>query len=189
MRVRRVVPLLILLAGFATRASADPTSLRHGVEAQTLVVEGGWPTLSAGYWLGPGFGLAVDWRLPAAAVSGSVGTRKTLAHGPKHGVVDLFFAGGLLVPLVDPGIAVTATPAIQLGKRGPKSRATIGLAAPIEALLSPRPQLRVPVLLELHLGGNLGPFWLGVRGGVGPILSLPGATGFTLQWSLWVRVP
>ncbi len=118
-----------------------------------------------------------------------MGTRKAVADGPKHGGVDLFVAGGVLMPLIDPGVALTATPAIQLGKRGPTTHLTIGLAAPLEVLLAPSLQLRAPVLLELRLGGNLGPLWLGLRGGAGPVVTAPGATGFTLQWSLWVRIP
>jgi hypothetical protein len=181
--------MLVLLAALASPAAADPLALRHGVDGRAVVVEGGYPSISAGYWVGPALGLALDWRLPAAAVSGSIGTRKTVAQGPRHGGVDLFVAGGLLVPLVDPGVAITASPAIQMGRRGPKGHVTFGVAAPMEALLVPRARLRIPVLLELRVGGNLGPLWLGLRGGVGPVLNFPGATGFTVQWSLWVRVP
>jgi len=122
-------------------------------------------------------------------VSGSVGTHAAVFQGPRHGVVDLFVAGGVLVPTIDPGLALTATPAIQLGKRSEVGHATFGLAAPIEALLAPTLRLRLPVLLELRFGGNLGPFWLGVRGGAGMVLSAPGAAAFTAQWSVWVRIP
>lgn len=189
MRLLRMMTLLALLASCAAPAAADPLALRHGIEGKALVIDGGWPNLSVGYWVGPRLGLAVEWRLPAAAISGSVGTRKTVSHGPKHNGVDLFIAGGLLVPTILPGIAVTATPAIQLGKRGPKSHFTFGIAAPLEALLAPRAQLRVPVLLELRLGGKLGPLCVGLRGGAGPVFTAPGTTGFTLQWSLWIRFP
>lgn len=181
--------LLVLTFACAAPAAADPLALRHAVAGKTLVVEGGWPNVSVGYWVGPRLGLAVDWRLPAAAISASVGTAKTVSQGPKYGGVDLFFAGGLLVPLVTPGVAVTATPAIQLGKRGPKSHFTFGIAAPIEALLTPQPQLRAPLLLELRLGGEVGPLWIGLRGGAGPVIMLPGAMGFAMHWSLWIRVP
>lgn len=189
MHVLRTIPLVLLLTTCALPAAAEPLALRHGGEDRALIVEGGWPNLSVGYWLGPKLGLAVDWRLPAAAISVSVGTRETLVHGPRHGGVDVFVSGGMLVPLIDPGLAVTATPAVQFGKRGPTTHVTLGFAAPLEFLMTPRTQLRAPVLLELRAGGNLGPFWIGLRGGVGPIVTYPGATGFTVQWSLWVRVP
>lgn len=189
MRLLRTMTLLVLLAACAAPAAADPMALRHDVEDKALVIEGGWPNLSVGYWVGPKLGLAVAWRLPAAAISASMGTRKTLSQGPKDGGVDLFIAGGLLVPTIIPGIAVTATPAIQMGKRAPKGHFTFGIAAPIEALLAPRAQLRVPVLLELRLGGKLGPLWLGLRGGLGPVLYAPGAPGFVVQWSVWIRIP
>ncbi len=189
MRWHHTLLLGLLLTTCAVQAAAEPLALRHGGEDRALIVDGGWPNLSVGYWIGPKLGLAVGWRLPAAAVSVSLGTRKTLVHGPRHGGGDVFVSGGMLVPLTDPGVAVTATPAIQFGKRGPTTHVTLGFAAPIEFLMTPRAQLRAPVLLELRAGGNLGPFWIGLRGGVGPVLTCPGATGFAIQWSLWVRVP
>ena len=189
MRALATALLLLALSSPAPPAAADPLALRHGGPERGLVVEGGWPTVSAGWWVGPGLGLAVDWRLPAGAIGASLGTRTTVSNGPRHGGVDLFGAGGALVPLVDPGLALTATPAVQAGKRGPTTHVTIGLAAPVELLLVPRAQLRLPVLLELRFGGKLGPLWLGLRGGIGPVLTAPGDPGFALQWSLWLRAP
>ena len=189
MRCLRMIALLLLMAACAVPAAAEPLALRHGIDAKALVVEGGWPNISVGYWVGPRLGLAVDWRLPAAAISASIGTRKTLSQGPKHNGVDVFVAGGVLVPTILPGVAFTATPAIQMGKRGPKSHFTFGIVAPIEAQLSPRTVLRVPVLLELRLGGDVGPLWIGLRGGAGPVLYAPGTTGFVIQWSVWFRIP
>ncbi len=170
-------------------AAADPLALRHGQPERGVIVEGGWPSVSAGVWLKPRLGLALDWRLPAAAAGLSIGTRRTLADGPRHGGVDLFVAGGVLVPFIEPGVALTATPAIQAGHRGGIAHVTIGLAAPIEARLAPEPQLRLPLLLELRLGFNLGPLWLGLRGGLGAALNTGGAGTILAHWSVWVRVP
>ncbi len=183
----RLVPLLLAL--IAGTASADPLALRHGGPAPAVVVDAGWPTASVGAWLGPRTGFAVDLRLPASAVGVAMGTRHTRSDGPKHGGVDVFVAGGVLVPTLEPGVALTATPAIQAGHRGERAHVTVGLAAPIEALLVPRAAIRAPALLELRLGGNLGPLWLGVRGALGAVFASGSPPGFTVGWSLWLRIP
>lgn len=171
------------------RAHADPLSLRHAGPEQGLVIEAGWPTVSAGWWLDPKLGVAVSWRLPAAAIEAGAGTRRQFALGEGPWNLDVYAAGGVLVPTVDPGVALSATPAAQLGRRGSGIVLDVGLALPLELALLPTRQLRVPVLLEAGTGGDLGPLEIGLRGRFGPVLTFPGETGFTLQGSLWGRFP
>ena len=177
------------LGGLARPAAADPVALRHGSPDQGLVLQAGWPHVSAAWWQRPGLGFAVGWRLPASAVSAAVGTRRRVALGQGPGALDASLAGGLLVPTVDPGLALTATPALQLGLRGERGELDLGLALPVELQVLTDRRLRVPVLLEAGFSVALRPLELGLRGGLGPVLSAPGATSIALQWSLWARVP
>jgi hypothetical protein len=181
--------LCVIACGLPHLAMADPVTLRHGAPAEGLVVQAGWPDVSAAWWLQPELGVALAWRLPAAAVSASVGTRRRLPLGSGAWSLDGYLAGGLLVPTVDPGLALTATPALQIARRGARGELDLGVAVPLELQVLSERRLRAPVLLELGGGVVLGPAELGLRGGFGPVFTAPGAMGFALQWSLWVRVP
>ncbi len=184
------VTLVFFLAAFASGpAAADPITLRQGDPRQSLVLQAGWPQAGVAWWLRPELGLAVAWRLPAAAIEASLGTRRRVALGTGPWALDLFLAGGLLAPMVDPGLAVSATPAIQLGRRGARGELDLGLALPLELQVLSARQLRAPLLLEAGFGVDLGPVAIGARGGLGPVLSAPGALGFAVQWSLWLRAP
>ena len=55
----------------ARSASADPIVLRAPVPRRVVAATLGTPELSAGVWLSPRFGLALEWRLPAGAVGAS----------------------------------------------------------------------------------------------------------------------
>lgn len=191
MVMRTLLPVLlcVLALGSARPALADPVALRHGAPAEGFVLQAGWPDVSAAWWLQPELGVALAWRLPASAVSASVGTRRRLPLGSGPWALDGYLAAGLLVPTVDPGLALTATPALQLARRGSRGSLDLGVALPLELQLLTERRLRVPVLLELGGGAVLGPIELGLRGGFGPVFTAPGAMGFALQWALWVRVP
>ena len=56
--------------------SADPLALRHALHTRGAVVDAGYPTLSAGVWITPAFGVAVDVRIPGSAIGVSAGTRR-----------------------------------------------------------------------------------------------------------------
>jgi hypothetical protein len=189
MRLLQVTLLCAGLCCLPRPVAADPVTLRHGDPQEGLVLQAGWPQVSAAWWLGPDLGLALAWRLPASAVSASAGTRRRTVLGAGPWALDTFLAGGLLVPMVDPGLALTATPALQLGRRGEHGELDLGLAAPLEIELVPTRRLRAPLLLEAGFGVELGPIEAGLRGGFGPVLLAPGALAFATQWSLWVRAP
>ncbi len=189
MRALTVALLGVLLCLAPRTAVADPVTLRHGAPERGLVFQAGWPDVGAAWWLGPRLGVAVEWKLPASAVAASVGTRRRVPLGSGPWAFDAFLAGGVLVPTVNPGLALSATPAVQLGRRGERVELDLGLAMPLELQLISERRLRAPLLLEAGFGGDLGPVALGLRGGFGAVLTEPGALGFLLQWSLWVRVP
>jgi hypothetical protein len=180
-------PLLALL--WTPSAAADPLALRHGEPTEGLVMEAGWPHLSAGWWWRPDRGVALSWRLPAASVEASYGTRWRAELGTGPWCAEAFLAGGLLVPTVEPGLALSATPAAQLARRGDRIDLELGLAAPTELQLLEERRLRAPLLAEAGLGVDLGGLELGLRGGFGAVFSAPGATGFALQGSVWARLP
>ncbi len=189
MRALLAALLWALAWGLPAPALADPVTLRHGAPTEGFVLQAGWPDLSAAWWLRPDLGVALAWRLPAAAASASVGTRRRRPLGSGAWALDGYLAGGLLIPTVDPGLALTATPALQIGWRRERIELDLGLAVPVELQVLIERRLRAPVLLELGGAAALGPLELGLRGGFGPVFTAPGAMGFALQWGLWLRVP
>ena len=116
----------------------------------------------------------------------SFGARKALADGPRGWGVDVFLSGGFRALLADPGLALTLTPAIAAGSRGPVV-ATLGLALPMAARVG-NPQARLPMLVELRLGGQPGPVSFGVRGALGPVFAPGVSAAVAMQWSAWFSV-
>ncbi len=156
-------------------AGADPGALRAPVADAAFVGEIGAPTSSVAAWLGDGFGVAADVRAPGASVGLSVGTRALHADGWG---VDTFLAGGLTVPLRDPGVALTLSPAVRLGWRGPRLDTGLGVAVPLAVGLAGGGMdgvgARLPVLLEPAFGTRVGPVRLGGTVSFGPVF-VPGA--------------
>lgn len=167
-----LVLLSVLLPGLA---HADPGALRAPVADATVTGEVGLPTTSAAWWPRDGLGVAVHLRAPGASLGASIGTRAL--HTDAWGV-DAFLAGGLTVPLRDPGLAVTLSPAIRAGWRGPTAEAGLGLALPLAVGLVgggiEQVGARVPVLLEPAFGVDVGPVRLGATLSAGPVF-VPGA--------------
>jgi hypothetical protein len=175
--VRGAAAVLAVLA--PSVAAADPGALRAAVAGATLVGEVGAPTTSAAWWPNDGLGIAVHVRAPGASVGASVGTRALHADGWG---VDAFLAGGLTVPVRDPGVAVTVSPAARAGWRGPKAEAGLGLAVPLAVGLAgggvDGVGARVPVLLEPAVGFDVGPVRLGATLSAGPVFALGSPIGF-----------
>jgi hypothetical protein len=167
-------------------AVADPVALRQAGEDRQLSLEAGWRDATVAWWFRPDLGLAVDVGLRGQAVGLSLGGRLALLDGPRHWGVDVFFAGGLRVLLPEPGLALTLTPAIAAGSRGPVI-ATLGLALPAAARLGSK-QARLPILVELRLGGQPGPVSFGVRGALGAVLAPGEPVSVAMQWSAWLSV-
>ena len=176
------------LAAVSGDALADPVALRHAGPAGGLVVDAGWPDVSAAWWLSDRLGVGVAWRLPASAVSGAVGLRRRKALGGSQWAVDLYGAAGVLVPTVDPGLALTATPAVRLG-RDARLDFGLGLAVPVELPFLGERRLRAPVLAEATVGYDFGPVEAGVRVGAGPVINLPGPPSVAVRSHLWLRLP
>jgi len=180
--------VVALLLGSAP-ALADPVALRQAGADREVSLEVGWRDATLALWFRPDLGLAVDVGLRGQAVGLSLGGRLALLDGPRHWGVDLFLAGGLRVLLPEPGLALTLTPAIAAGSRGPVI-ATLGLALPAAARLGSK-QARLPILVELRLGGQPGPVSFGVRGALGAVLAPGEPVSVAMQWSGWfaVRLP
>ena len=183
------LPIVLLFAALLlgpTMAFADPVALRLAGEDRQVGLEVGWRDLTVAWWFRPDLGLAVDVGLRGQAVGLSLGGRVALLDGPRRWGVDVFLAGGLRVLLPEPGLALTLTPAIAAGSRGPVV-ATLGLALPAAARLGSK-QARLPVLVELRLGGQPGPVSFGVRGALGPVFAPGEPVSVAMQWSGWLSV-
>jgi hypothetical protein len=146
---------------------ADPIALRVPVERRGMVLAAGAPEVSVGWWFTRRFGIAAEWRLPASAVGASVGARWTLVGEALGWGVDAVVAVGAVVPLIDPGVALSVTPSLVGRWRGERVVVATSVAAPTVARFLPMPDLRLPLLVELWLGGRVGAWWAGVHGGVG----------------------
>lgn len=177
-RPRAAVALALALA-LPAAAAADPLALRIPAERRFAALAIGVPEVSAGWWFSERFGLAVEWRLPASAVGASLGTRWTLVGDALGFGVDATLAVGVTVPLIEPGGAVSVTPSILGRWRGRYAVVAASVVVPAVARLLPDPDLRLPVLFELWLGGHFGPWRTGLHGNVGstwvPGLSWSGA--------------
>lgn len=161
-----------------TAAQADPVALRVPMERRRAVVVAiGGPEMSAGWWFSERFALSAEWRLPASAAGASLGTRWTLVGEPFGWGIDAGLAVGVVVPLLDPGAAVSVTPSIVGRWRNEYFVVAASAVMPVVARVVPDPDLRLPVLFELWLGGHLARWRAGVHGAVGSTW-VPG-----LSWS------
>ena len=163
-----------------TAAQADPVALRVPMERRRAVVAAiGGPEMSVGWWFSERFALSAEWRLPASAAGASLGTRWTLVGEALGWGVDAGLAVGVVVPLIDPGAAVSVTPSIVGRWRNEYVTVAASAVVPAVARVFPGPDLRLPVLFELWLGGHVARWRAGVHGAVGstwvPGLSWSGA--------------
>ncbi len=168
------------------QASADPVSLRLPGTSRQLALEAGWRDVTLAWWFRDDLGVAVDVGLRGEAVGLSFGGRFAPVDGPQGWGVDLFLSGGLRALVADPGLALTLTPAVAAGSRGPVL-ATVGVALPMAVRLG-QPQARLPVLIELRLGGQPGPVSFGVRVALGPVFAPGDPVSVAMQWSTWLAL-
>jgi len=151
-----------------------------------VVIEGGSHDLVLAGWLLPNLGIALDVGTRGQAVGLSVGYRRTLLQGPKGWGLSVFASGGLRTLLTEPGLALTATPALVAGSFG-KGIGTVGVAVPFAVRVG-SPLARIPVLIEANVGGRPGPVSFGLRGAIGPVFVPGEPTAIALQWSAWVAL-
>jgi hypothetical protein len=167
---------MLFLFLLSTNALAEPAAIRAPVGGARLTAEvGGGGSLAA--WRADGLGLAADVSSGGAAVGLSVGWR----HLHPDGVgLDLFFCGGILVPLVEPGVAISGGASARVGYRRGHFDGGLGLTVPVALGVAGGGSgvaFRVPLLVEPAVGVRLGPVWLGGTGSMGPLWvtgSLPG---------------
>ncbi|MEI8254269.1 MAG: hypothetical protein WCJ30_01205, partial [Deltaproteobacteria bacterium] len=162
-----------IVAMAAPRASlADPLVLRGPDVGQGFAVAIGSPDASLGGWITPRIGVALEWRAPAM-IGASVGTRFTLVGRPRGGGIDLHGAVGLRGLRYDPGLAVSATVALQARYRSEGFWFSAGLVSSSALQFVGGIDARLPLMLEIALAGRVGRVWLGVQGGAGMVF-VPG---------------
>ncbi len=148
--------MIVALCGLAM---ADPIALRAPAGAVAVVLA--VPDSSIGVAVAPHLGVSVDvhgW----SAIGASVGYRADLYRAEGGFGVGFTVAGGPMVPVIDPGLALSATPSMAVGWVNRSLDATVGLTVPAVLRIAPGADLRLPVLGELWLGGSAGPVRLGV---------------------------
>ncbi len=175
--------LLILAALVGAPASADPLILRAPLPPTASVgLAAGAPSLAAGGWFSQQLGAAVELVDGGAAVGVSAGSRTNLLGSDDRWGLDAYLAGGVAIPLIDPGLALTVTPALQGGWRGDRVRATLAIASPTQLRLTGF-QAKLPVVAEPWLLFRAGSVWFGAQGGFG-IAPVPGySMSYVLQGS------
>jgi hypothetical protein len=146
-----------MILAFIGLALADPIALRAPSGAVAVVL--GVPDSSVAVSVAPHVGVSIDARA-LDAVGASVGYRSDLFRRDTGFGLEVSIAGGPMVPLLDPGLALSATPALALGWAHHSLDATIGVAIPAVARFTGF-DLRIPVLGELWLGGRIGPVRVG----------------------------
>jgi len=173
---------LAVLLALTSVASADPLILRGLDTGRGPAVSGGSASVSAGGFITAHLGIAVELRLPADTVGASVGGRWTLVEGKRGWGLDAFAAGGLDIPTLRPGLALTTTLALFGRVRRNRYQVALGAVSPSAVRLTGIPEARFPLLLEFWLGIRAGPVWLALQANAGAVL----APSYTP--SLWTEV-
>lgn len=164
------MPLLFL---FFSSAWAEPAAIRAPVGAATLAASWG-DGASLVLWHDD-LGLALD--ASGAAVGAALGWRHL--HANPVGF-DLFGHGGVAVPFIEPGLALTLGASARFGYRNAHFDGGIGLAIPAALGLwggGSGLALRVPLSVEPAIGVRVGPLWFALSGSMGPLYvtgSIPG---------------
>ena len=171
--------IFLLISLLISLAQADPIALRAPQGAATMVI--GVPDSSVAIWTSRRLGFSLDVH-PLSAVGASVGVRSDLFRRPSGFGLAWSLAGGPVVPVFDPGLGVSLSPALALGWADSKVDATIGVSVPAEFRLVPGADLRLPLLGEIWLGGRVGPVRIGGTLAAGQmwLLSAPSELAFHL---------
>jgi hypothetical protein len=172
-------------------ASADPIALRVGAPEGLAVVAG--VSESAAGWHGERLSVAAEWRVPDGAVGAGIGrTLRQPTRQTRRGDVgwDLGVAGGVLVPLRMPDLALSLTPSARRWRSWSDTEAGVALALPGVVRLTGGLEARLPIRAELTATHRLGSVSAGLIIGGGAVLS-PGRGGWALeeQLGLVVTVP
>lgn len=143
-----------------TAAWAEPIVLRvplsEGFRGPVVAI--GEPSAAFG-WRTETWGVCLD-AAPSGAFAGlSAGVHRVIVRNPRHVGVDVEFSGGVIAPLLDPGVGVDVTTAVQVGWFADRATFAFGVAAPIAVRLAPGGGVRVPVLAEALFGARAGDRW------------------------------
>lgn len=173
-----------MILSLVSLAFADPIALR-APSADVAVVLGA-PDSSAGFSVTSNVGVSVDVHA-FDAVGVSIGYRHDVFRRDTGFGLELAIAAGPTVPLLDPGLAVSATPSLALGWARGSLDATVGVAVPAVARLNGF-GLRLPVLGEVWLGGRIGSARVGGTFGAGQMWILGAPTELGWHAGLYVAV-
>lgn len=177
-----------VIAIFSRPAGADPLVLRGPDVGPSFAVAVGGPDSSLGGWITPRIGVALEWRAPSA-IGASVGTRFTLVGRPRGAGIDLSGAVGFGGLRYDPGVAVTATVALQARHRLEGFWFSAGLVSSSALQFVGGLEARLPLMLEIALAGRLGRVWVGVQAGAGMVF-VPGLSpSLALQGTVTATIP
>lgn len=156
---------------------------------RALVVAPGYPDASVAALIAPHVVVALSYKLPFDAVGAAAAWRGSLAGGATRWGLDLVAGGGVEVPTLRPGVALTAMVSLAGRVRTDRVVASLGVVAPIAVRLAPVVESKLPVLLDLWLGVRAGPVLVGLQAAGGASLSVGGSPELTGQASLFVAVP
>ncbi|MEO0605251.1 MAG: hypothetical protein AAF211_27725 [Myxococcota bacterium] len=147
-------------------AWAEPVALRGPRAEPTAVI--GLHDFSVGAPIGP-VELAASVRTDRGAFDIAVGRRWQLRGDDEGWRVDAGVSAGLVVPLVRPGVGLTATPWLSAGLLREHGFFQALVAAPI-AVAAPG-GARLPGLLEVAGGGTVGRVTFGPRFAFGAVVA------------------
>lgn len=152
--------------GILASAHAEPVALRGPHAEPTVVV--GLHDISVGSGASP-VAVAVSMRTDRGAVDVAVGRRWRMRGDDLGWRADVGVSGGLLVPLVRPGVGLIVTPFVAAGPVRKNGFVQGVIAAPL--VVAAPGGARLPVLFELQGGGTVGRVSFGPRLAMGAIVA------------------
>jgi hypothetical protein len=147
-------------------AHADPVALRAPVASPALTA--GSHDISVGGPLSNNRWVAAELGTDLGTLGASAGTRWALGPDDRPRVLQGGLAAGLLLPTVEPGLALTGTPWIHGGWVGRAGALVAGAAMPLAVGTG---GVRLPLLFELQGGVRVGPIYVQGRVSAGPVYS------------------
>lgn len=170
-------------------AAAEPKAFRAPVGNAAWVAEYGGGASLAG-WRADGWGLALEVGPQAGTLGGSLGWRHL--HPDGWGL-DVTPGVGLVIPLVEPGLGLSLSPAARVGWRRKGFEIGLGLSIPVTVGFfggGPGLAVRVPLLVEPGVGLGVGSLRLGLTGSMGPVWVTETLPGIAVSGRIaigWVR--
>ena len=165
-------------------AAADPVALRAAGPDRGWAASVGVPDPSVGLRAGPWGGALTLHEGAALALDGA--RRWVVRERPRGqgtGEVGLSASAGLLVPVVAPGVGLSAGGGVDLRRLSPRGAGALGLWAPAAATWAGSASSRIPVVASAAAAWPGGParwgMWWGLQAEAGRVIS-PGDPGALL---------